>query len=102
MIFAVNWCLSTAKYCRNPRGGGPNFRGTPMTDDYRIYVDANWPATLNDGAGVLTDFPTLQEAVSAWRRLVPEQKIRATIRVVGGPVYTVKQIDRLHFGPKLP
>jgi len=25
-----------------------------MTDDYRIYVDANWPATLNDGAGVLT------------------------------------------------
>jgi hypothetical protein len=67
-----------------------------MTDDYRIYVDANWPATLNDGAGVLTDFPTLQEAVSAWRSLAPEQKIRATIRVVGGPVYTVKQIDRLH------
>ena len=69
-----------------------------MTDDYRIYVDANWPATLNDGAGVLTDFPTLQEAVSAWRSLAPEP----TIRVVGGPVYTVKQIDRLHFGPKLP
>ena len=67
-----------------------------MTDDYRIYVDANWPATLNDGAGVLTDFPTLQEAVSAWRSLAPEQKIRATIRVVGGPVYTVKQIDQLH------
>ena len=68
-----------------------------MTDDYRIYVDANWPATLNDGAGVLTDFPTLQEAVSAWRSLAPEQKIRATIRVVGGPVYTVKQIDRTPF-----
>jgi hypothetical protein len=73
-----------------------------MTDDYRIYVDANWSATLNNGAGVLTDFPTLQEAVLAWRSLAPEQKIRATIRVVGGPVYTVKQIDRLHFGPKLP
>jgi hypothetical protein len=73
-----------------------------MTDDYRIYVDPNWPATLNDGAGVLTDFPTLQEAVLAWRRLAPEQKITATIRVVGGPIYTVKQIDRLHFGPKLP
>ena len=82
--------------------GGPNFWGTPMTDDYRIYVDANWPATLNDGAGVLTDFPTLQEAVLAWRSLAPEQKIRATIRIVGGPVYTVKQIDWLHFGPKLP
>ena len=50
-----------------------------MTDDYRIYVDANWPATLNDGAGVLTDFHALQEAVSAWRRLAPEQKIRATV-----------------------
>ena len=73
-----------------------------MTDDYRIYVDANWSATLNNGAGVLTDFPTLQEAVLAWRSLAPEQKIRATIRVVGGPVYTVKQIDQLHFGPKLP
>jgi hypothetical protein len=73
-----------------------------MTDGYRIYVDANRPATLNNGAGVLTDFTTLQEAVLAWRSLAPEQKIRATIRVVGGPVYTVKQIDRLHFGPKLP
>ena len=81
--------------------GRPNFWGTPMTDDYKIYVDASWPATLNDGAGVLTDFPTLQEAVSAWRSLAPEQKIRATIRVAGGPVYTVKQIDRLRFGPKL-
>jgi hypothetical protein len=66
-----------------------------MTDDYKIYVDANWSSTLNDGAGVLTDFPTLQEAVSAWPSLAPEQKIRATIRVVGGPVYTVKQMDRL-------
>ena len=73
-----------------------------MTDDYRIYVDANWSATLNNGAGVLTDFPTLQEAVLAWRSLAPEHKIRATIRIVGRPVYTVKQIDQLHVGPKLP
>jgi hypothetical protein len=70
----------------------------PMTDDYRIYVEENWPATLNDGAGVPTDFATLREAVLAWRSLAPEQKIRATIRVIGGPVYTIKQIDRLHFG----
>jgi hypothetical protein len=72
--------------------------GVPMTDDYRIYVEENWPATLNDGAGVPTDFATLHEAVLAWRSLAPEQKIRATIRVIGGPVYTIKQIDRLHFG----
>ncbi len=98
----MNWCYRQANTAATHCWGGPNFSGAPMTDDYRIYVDANWPATLNDGAGVLTDFPTLQEAVSAWRSLAPEQKIRATIRVVGGPVYTVKQIDRLHFGPKLP
>ena len=60
--------------------------GVPMTDDYRIYVEENWPATLNDGAGVPTDFATLQEAVLAWRSLAPEEKIRATIRVIGGPV----------------
>ena len=41
--------------------------GVPMTDDYGIYVDENWPATLNDGAGVPTDFGTLEEAVLAWR-----------------------------------
>ena len=98
----MNWCYRQANTAATHCWGGPNFWGAPMTDDYRIYVDANWPATLNDGAGVLTDFPTLQEAVSAWRGLAPEQKIRATIRVVGGPVYTMKQIDQLHFGPKLP
>ena len=26
-----------------------------MNQDYKIYVDAGWPATLNDGAGILTD-----------------------------------------------
>ena len=29
-----------------------------------------------------------QEAVLAWQRLAPEQKIRATVKVIGGPVYT--------------
>jgi hypothetical protein len=28
------------------------------------------------------------------------QKIRATVKVIGGPVYTAQQIHRLHFGPK--
>ena len=76
--------------------------GTLMSDDYKIYVDAGQPATLNDGAGVLTDCPTLQEAVLAWQRLAPEQKIRATVKVIGGPVYRAHEIERLRYGPKLP
>ena len=35
-----------------------------MSDNYKIYVDASRPATLNDGAGALTDCATLQEACS--------------------------------------
>ena len=66
-----------------------------MSDDYKIYVDAGQPATLNDGAGVLTDCPTLQEAVLAWQRLAPEQKIRATIKVI-----RAHEIERLRYGPK--
>ena len=38
-------------------------------------------------SGVLTDCATLQEAVLAWHRLAPEQKIRATVKVIGGRVY---------------
>jgi hypothetical protein len=71
-----------------------------MSDDYKIYVDAGRPATLSDGAGVLTDCATLQEAVMAWHRLRPEQTKRATIKVIGGPVYTATEIVRLHFEPK--
>jgi len=71
-----------------------------VSDDYKIYVDGGQPATLNDGAGVSTDCPTLQEAVLAWHRLAPEQKIRATVKVIGGPVYTAHETARLHFGPK--
>jgi hypothetical protein len=71
-----------------------------MSEDYKIYVDGERPAELNNGAGVLTDHPTLQEAVLAWRGLPPGQKLRATVKVVGGPVYTAHDIDRLHYGPK--
>jgi hypothetical protein len=71
-----------------------------MSEDYKIYVDAGLPATLNDGAGKLTDYLTLQEAVMAWHRLRPEQTKRATVKVFGGPVYTATDIVRLHFGPK--
>jgi len=38
----------------------------------------------------------LQEAVLAWHRLAPEQKIRATVKVIGGLAYTAKEIERLH------
>ena len=71
-----------------------------MSDDYKIYVDAAQPATLNNGAGVLTDCPTLQEAVLAWHQLPPDQKIRATVKVIGGRVYRAHEIVRLHYGPK--
>ena len=40
-----------------------------MNDDSRIYVEAGQPATLNDGAGKLTDCATLQEAILAWHRV---------------------------------
>ena len=71
-----------------------------MSDDFKLYVDAAQPAMLDDGAGNLTDRVTLHEAVLAWRGLAPDQKIRATIRVIGGPVYSAHEIDRLHCGPK--
>ena len=78
----------------------PQANGSPLalptSDDYKIYIDAGQPATLNNGAAAQTDCATLQEAVSAWHRLAPEQKIRATVKVIGGPVYRAHEIDRLH------
>jgi hypothetical protein len=71
-----------------------------MSRDYKIYVDAGRPATLNNGTGALTDCATLQEAVLAWQRLPPEQKICATVKVIGGPVYKAHEIERLDYGPK--
>jgi hypothetical protein len=44
-----------------------------VSDDTAIYVDAGRPATLNDGAGKLTDCATLQEAVVAWHALPSAQ-----------------------------
>ena len=71
-----------------------------MSDDYKIHVDAGQPATLNDGAGAQSNCATLQEAVLAWQRLAPGQKIRATVKVIGGPVYRAHEIERLHYEPK--
>jgi len=39
-----------------------------MSNDDKIYVDAAQPATLNNGAGRLVDYATLQEAAMAWHR----------------------------------
>ena len=55
---------------------------------------------MNDGAGISTDCATLQEAVLAWQRLTPEQEIPATVKLIGGPVYTAQQIARFHYGTK--
>ena len=82
----------------SPRPDATKIEEQRLTD--KIYVDATQPATLNDGAGVQTDCPTLGEAVTAWQRLRREKKIRATIKVIGGPVYTAHEIDRLHQSPK--
>jgi hypothetical protein len=71
-----------------------------MSDDDKIYVDAEQPATLNNGAGKLTDYRTLRETVMAWHLLPPEQTKRATIKLIGGSVYTPAEIVRLHYGPR--
>jgi hypothetical protein len=68
-------------------------------DDLRIFVDATRPATLNDGAGKQTDFASLEEAVRAWRLLPSVVKIRATVKLIGGPVYPAQHIDRLDYRP---
>ena len=73
--------------------------GTLMSDDYKINVDADRPATLNNGAGVLTDCATLRDAVMAWRWLPLEQKMLATVKLIGGRVYSAQEIERLHYGP---
>jgi hypothetical protein len=72
---------------------------TDAMSDEKIYVDASRPATLNNG-GILDDYRTLQDALAAWHQLPPEQKKRATIRVMGGPLYTVAEIERLHLSRK--
>jgi hypothetical protein len=72
-----------------------------MTDDsLKIFIDATRPATLNDGAGNQTDFATLEAAIVAWRALSPATKIRAVIKVIGGPVFRAHQIERLYHAPE--
>jgi hypothetical protein len=100
---AVRRSLISTMCARLPAVKREAEEGLAVSDDSRIHVvDGGLPATLNDGAGSQTDHRTLQEAVAAWLALTSAQKIRATVKVIGGPVYTAQQIRRLEFGPKPP
>jgi hypothetical protein len=81
------------------RGSSPEAGSLARSESEKIHVDASIPATLHSGA-VSTECPTLQKAVAVWHRLRPEQAQRATIRVIGGPVYTAAEIRRFHYGPQ--
>jgi hypothetical protein len=65
----------------------------------KIYVDASQPATLRH-SGHSVECPTLQEAVIAWRTLPDKDRHQATIQVLGGPLYSADEIDRLYHEPK--
>ena len=80
MAGAIPFSRSRRPKFKAGRGGNPATSLRPdatkikeqrLTD--KIYVDATQPATLNDGARVQTDCPTLGEAVTAWQRLRPEE-----------------------------
>jgi hypothetical protein len=75
-----------------------NANSLKMMSD-KIYVDASQPATLRH-SGRSVECPTLQEAVIAWRTLPDKDRHQATIQVLGGPLYTADEIDRLYHAPK--
>ena len=70
-----------------------------MSEEEKIYLDGNWPATFHNGA-VSIDFPTLQDAIMAWNRLRPEQAQRASIRIIGGQLYPATDIQKLLNGSR--
>jgi len=65
-----------------------------MTAD-KIYVDASRPSILRLAGGSV-ECPTLHEAVIAWRALPEKDRHQATIQVLGGPLYTADEINRLY------
>jgi hypothetical protein len=94
-MFIGHW--PTGGFCTH---SAPRGEAVMTNRDLKIFVDATRPATLNDGTGKQTDFATWEAAVLAWRALSPVAKIRATVKLIGGPVYAAHQIDRLHHAPK--
>ena len=65
-----------------------------MSEDEEIHLDVTRLATLHHGA-VSTDFPTLKYAIMAWNRLRPEQAQRASIRIIGGQLYSAAELPKL-------
>ena len=70
-----------------------------MSEDEEIHLDVTRPATLHNGA-VSTDFPTLKDAIMAWNRLRPEQAQRASIRIIGGQLYSAAKLPKLLNGSR--
>jgi hypothetical protein len=70
-----------------------------MNEEEKIHLERNRPVTLHNGA-VLTDFPTLLDAIMAWHRLRPEQAQKASIRIIGGQLYAAAEIPKLLNGSK--
>ena len=69
-----------------------------MSEDEKN-IDVTRPATLHNGA-VSTDFPTLKDAIMAWNRLRPEQAQRASIRIIGGQLYSAAELSKLLNGSR--
>ena len=67
--------------------------------DQKLFVDAIGPAILFNGP-IWIACSTLQEAVIEWYRLPPERAQRASIRLIGGPLYHAAEIARLDYSPK--
>jgi hypothetical protein len=63
--------------------------------DQKLFVAEVGPAILFNGP-VWIDCSTLQEAVMEYR-LPPERAQRASIRLVGGPLYHPAEIARLDY-----
>jgi len=70
-----------------------------VSNDDGTRIDWMRPATLHNGA-VSTDWLTLRDAIMAWNRLRPEQARGASIRVIGGILYTAAEIAKL-LSPKI-
>jgi hypothetical protein len=66
--------------------------------DQKLFVAAG-PATLFNGANWI-DCSTLREAVMEWQKLSPERAERASIRLIGGPLYKAAEIARLDYRAK--
>ena len=67
--------------------------------DQKLFVDAVGPAILFNGP-IWIDCSTLQEAVMKWYKLPPERAQRASIRLIGGPLYHAAEIVRLDYRPR--